>query len=121
MGRLSIEIIPTNTIRMAMTMATIGRLMKKRDMKVSYRLIPWQCPCPLPARSSRGRGARLLSSRFFLPGSRHERLRIHHRAFFNFLYSLHNHLVAGFETFFDHPVRARPLPDFDRLKVGLVL
>src|ERR1700759_289549 len=85
-GRPNMETKPRITIRMAMTMATIGRLMKKRYMR-SASCVGGLGVC--------GRG---------IWGLRRERLPIHHRALLRLLQPFHNDAVARIEPALNDPV-----------------
>src|SRR5262249_27825035 len=85
-GRDSIDTIPTSVMRIAMTMATIGRLMKKRDIARSS----------LPGRG-RGRGP--------LRGLADVWLGVHLHAAANLLQALGHHPLTGLDPVGDHPER----------------
>src|ERR1039458_1729845 len=102
MGRVVIETRPTNTIRMAMTMATMGRLMKKRYITV-------------------GTSSRLGHSCRVIGHARLIRLRIHHCSLLDPLCALGDDAFVWLKTFFDQPIIADLLPHLDRFDVGLVL
>src|SRR3954470_18126927 len=83
---------PASTVTMAMTMATIGRLMKKRDMN------------PKP-------GAPLLP--LTRGGRRLPRLRVHHAAVPH-LRTFDDDAVAGLKAGFNDPAAADPRTGLDR-------
>src|SRR5258708_19568631 len=91
-GRAAIVTAPTTTIRIEMTMATMGRLMKNFDMSFSPCLI--RCDAV--------------------------RLRIHCRARSGLLYALDDHALAGLQAFPHHPHRADLVTDRDRLNADLI-
>src|SRR3954471_17542458 len=89
---------PIRVIRIAMTIATIGRRMKNLDM--------------IGCLTTRRRGGR----RRWGP-----RLRVHHRAFPRFLDAFDNDLVTGLESFLDDPIVVDPPAHFDGLDMHLVV
>src|SRR6185369_3620451 len=93
---------PSRTVRIEMTMATMGRSMKKRDM------------ASLPRRRLRRRRCRgrLLRRRF---------RRIHRHARLDAGEPFHHHPVPGMETGLDHPLRAEPLAGLHGADLGLVV
>src|SRR6266478_7387850 len=93
-GRAAIVTAPTITVRIEMTMATIGRFMKNFD-----NLLP------------------LLTFRLFLV----EWLRIHCLARNGLLYALDDHALTGLQAFRDHPHRADSITDLDRLNAHCVV
>src|SRR5258708_1056271 len=95
MGRVSIETTPTNTIMMAMTMATMGRLMKNRYIIASGRRIYGR---DLP-------GAGLVGCWVVGWCWSDERLRIHRHALLRFLDSFGNDALTGLKSLLDDPVR----------------
>src|SRR6185369_6322717 len=94
---------PTMTVMMAMTMATIGRLMKKR-----YMALP-------PA--AFGCGAR--------PGSRAggqaERPRLNRHPLFHLLHTFGDHHLARLEARLDFPKRSHPLARLYHAQLHLVV
>src|SRR3954469_6630684 len=90
-GRLSIATTPMMTIRIAITIATIGRLMKKFAMKLSA------------LRSLRGC------------------LRIDQHAFFDLLLALDDNLLSGIQSFGDDPLLTDTVADFHRTNAGFLV
>src|SRR5580692_6984353 len=101
-GRLNIVTSPTTTCKMAMTIATMGRLMKKRYIK------------PIEILSFLGRrgGVR----RTGVVG-----LGIHNRSLLDLLCALGNHAVVRIESAVDHPVSSHLHSHLHRFYVGSVL
>src|SRR5712692_9456471 len=91
-GRAAIMTAPTITVRIEMTIATIGRFMKNFD-----NLLP-----PLTFG--------------FLP----EWLRVHGRARSGLLQALDDHALAGLQSLPDHPHQADSITDLDRLNADLI-
>src|ERR1039458_7532213 len=103
MGRVVIETRPTKTMRMAMTMATMGRLMKKRYITTT------------------GIGSFLGHSCRIIGRSRFIRLRIHHGSLLDPLRALRDDPVIWCKPLFDEPIIAHLFPHLDRSNMGLVL
>src|SRR5665213_643258 len=98
-GRLNIVTSPTTTCKMARTMATMGRLMKKRYItktRVGLFLGDWRRPI--------GRARRLI------------RLRIHHCSLLGLLRALGHDSIVRLKAFIDQPIIAHLFPHLDRLK-----
>src|SRR5215469_15956618 len=87
---------PISVIRIAMTIATIGRLTKNSDMARSGCFLHWRTV-----------------GRDLLRGWR-PLLHRHGRSFARFLYALHDHFIAGFQSLDDFPKRANALTHFHR-------
>src|SRR4051812_29819801 len=90
-GRLTIQTTPISTMTMAMTIATMGRLMKNRYMPSLLRLLGCK------------------------------RLGVDRQALLGLLRSLDDHALAGLKPFFDNPIGADALPHLDRPNVDFVL
>src|SRR5579864_4060226 len=90
-GKLRIVMVPTITMTMEITMATMGRLIKNFDIA-------------LPSLTLRG-----------------ERLGVHLRARTRLLHALGNHTFALLETFRNNPLRADTVADLDWPDVHFVL
>src|SRR5271165_7159694 len=90
-GRAKMVSVPTITMTMEITMATMGRLMKNFDMEL---LILW------------------LSA---------EGLGVHLHARTDLLNSFGNHAFAGLEPFVNNPIGADALADLDRADADFVL
>src|SRR2546427_11944285 len=98
---------PTITMRIAMTMATIGRLTK------NFAIVR----CSLSALGSTGRaGCRLRRSRLC-----RGRLRIHHHPGFHFLHSFNYDPLARLEPLRDDPPVPDLLANFHRADVYFIL
>src|SRR5882724_4861597 len=97
-GRAVIVTAPTITVRIAMTMATMGRLMKNFDISLS--------PC--------------LTRRAPLPIHIQVRLWVHYLALNCLLYALDDNALAGLQAFPDHPHRAESITDIYCLDADLV-
>src|SRR5271156_6223843 len=95
-GRLNIVTSPTTTCKMAMTIATIGRLMKKRYMMQQEELLS------------------LLRHRAFVG------LRIDHWAFLDLLRALGDDPLARLKPFVNQPVVAHLLPRPHRFQMDRV-
>src|SRR5262245_50375904 len=91
---------PTMTMRMAMTMATTGRLTK------NFATVH----CLLSVLGSTGRA----SDRLHRGGLRHERLRVHHDPSFYFLYSCNNDPLTWLEPLRNDPHIPDLLANFHR-------
>src|SRR5271170_4794050 len=89
-GRLNIVTSPTTTCKMAMTIATIGRLIKKRYMMQQEELLSF------------------LRRRAFVG------LRIDHRALLDLLHALGDDPLARSKPFFNQPVVADLFAHFHR-------
>src|SRR5215469_13935640 len=94
-GSVSIVIPPTMTMRMAITIATIGRLIKNLDIE----LFPF----------------------WLRVGLRHEGLGLHLHSRTHFLRALGDDAFAGFQTFRNDPLAADRIADFDGLNAHFVL
>src|SRR6266853_4792174 len=92
-GRAAIVTAPTITVRIAMTIATIGRLMKNFDISP----------------------ASLLFRRLV------ERPGVHTRTENSLLDALHNHSLARFQPIADHPHRPGLVADLDCLDTHRVV
>src|SRR5882762_3965041 len=91
-GRAEIATAPTITVRIEMTMATMGRLMKNFDILLS--------PCLIRRAAVR--------------------LCVHCRARHGLLYTLHEPALAGLQAFPDHPHCADSITDLDRLNAHVI-
>src|ERR1035438_441357 len=102
-GRVVIETRPTKTMRMAMTMATMGRLMKKRYITTTG------------IGSFLGHSCRSIGRSWFI------RLRINHGSLLDPLRALHDDPVIGCQPFLNQPIIAHLFPHLDRAHMRLVL
>src|SRR6266513_2882390 len=92
MGRPESVTRPMMTVMIAITMATMGRLMKNLYIRHSGRSL-----------------------------SRYKRLRVHRDAFLDLLNSLNHHAFPRLETFLNDPQRAGALANFNGPDMGLVV
>src|SRR5581483_8705391 len=94
-GSSSTATAPAMVMRMAMTMATIGRLMKNFDMSVAPG-------CRLRCRGSPRLGNHRNASRL-------HQLRRRRRELLHLLHSFYDHALARLQAFGDNPVRPHTL------------
>src|SRR6266853_292197 len=120
-GSVSTETAPTSTIRMAITMATMGRLMKKRYMRLKYRKSKFEIRKNSESgtlfefHSSLGFSGRL--NAWFAC----ERFRDHGGSFScRFLRSFHDDAVSRFESLLNNPIGTNALADAHGLEVHFV-
>src|SRR5438876_10657263 len=90
-GRLKIVMVPTITMTMEITIATMGRLMKNFDIG-------------LPSLTFRGK-----------------RLRVHLHSRTHLLHAFGNHAFATLQPFRDNPISADTVADLDRTDAHFVL
>src|SRR5271165_7094884 len=102
MGRVVIETRPTKTMRMAMTMATMGRLMKKRYITT-------------------GKSSFLAHGRHGIRHSGLIRLGIYQRSLPDPLHALGDDPLVRLQALVDQPVVAHLLSHLHRFDMGLVL
>src|SRR5580658_5111536 len=93
-GKLSIDTRPMMTVRIAMTMATMGRRIKNLDTGLPPRR-------RTAGGRSRGSG-----------GAQRNHRRAHRSAIAQLLQIVGDHAVAGLETTRDHPVGSVLRPEF---------
>src|SRR5712692_9460959 len=93
-GRLAIVTEPTITMRMAITIATMGRLMKNFDIELPFLRF-----------GSRGRKG----------------LRVYLRPWLNFLHALSDNAFTRLQPFIDNPHGTRAVTDLDGSNAYLVL
>src|SRR4051812_32437503 len=130
-GSWIIETAPTSVITIAMTMATMGRLMKNFDIRNDAAVAGIGDPGRF-ATNANGRGHRprlqpaadnvraCLTIRWRgRRGGRRPRLRVHDRAFPGFLDALDDDPVPHLNAFLDDPFVVDPAAHFDRLDVHL--
>src|SRR5579863_7408248 len=106
-GKLSTVSVPTNTMTMEITMATMGRLMKNFDMGQPS----------LPIR--RSLACRALVRRILVLG--HEWLGIHAHTSAHPLNALNHDSVSGIESVSDDPSVINPVAHSDRSNVNFVV
>src|ERR1700730_11459874 len=131
-GRLAMVTAPTITIRMAITIATMGRLMKKLDMDLdSFRSNFEISALTSSARAARWRSrataaleARQALLLFRHPCSRswgHKWLGLHGRARAESLLALRDHTFTRLQSVLDNPHSANAFANFYRTDGDLVV
>src|SRR6267142_1848163 len=121
-GRLTIVTPPTITVRMAMTIATMGRLMKKLDMDLDSFQSNYENSPLAPfgeggaglCRSSQATRSPLLACRRSWPSFGHEWLGPHDHAREESLLPLRDHTFTGLQSVLDNPHGADAVTNLDR-------
>src|SRR5262249_45364873 len=126
MGSWTMETTPTITMRMEMTIATMGRLMKNLDMRAAPLCVSCVLVRRMALRGGAGRGGSPRGGRGpRLPlgpgGFGCHRRRLHHGTSSHVLEAGNDDPFAGLEALGDDPEGAHPWPDLDRADLDGVI